>query len=178
VQLPHWSNAEQPSETWPQSFDRSTQLFGVQVPAPQTLGSAAPQDSPGTAQLPHESVPPQPSVIDPQFLPLLAQVVGTQTGLLGMQKPSWHESVPLHALHEPPRAPHALGSAPDWQVPAASQQPWQLAGPHTGAEGPHAAAVKMAAARRRERSRELGMACCLTPSAGPLCKALRMRSRR
>jgi hypothetical protein len=48
---------------------------------PHTLGKLPPQTWP-PLQIPHSSVPPQPSPIGPQYLPLgaMLQVIGTQPG--------------------------------------------------------------------------------------------------
>src|SRR4051812_28634537 len=49
---------------------------GVAVGAPHTLATPAPPQVWGAAQLPHWRVPPHPSGVLPQVLPVAAQVVG------------------------------------------------------------------------------------------------------
>lgn len=48
------------------------------VPPPHTFGVPAPPQVCGAVQLPQLRVPPQPSEMDPQFLPWAAHVVGVQ----------------------------------------------------------------------------------------------------
>ncbi|HZJ56302.1 MAG TPA: hypothetical protein VFD38_19325 [Myxococcaceae bacterium] len=48
----------------------------MELPVPQTLGVPPPPHVAEPLQLPHWSVPPHPSLIEPQFFPWAAQVVG------------------------------------------------------------------------------------------------------
>ena len=50
------------------------------LPLPQTLGAPPPPQVSEPLQLPHWSMPPQPSLIAPQFFPWAAQVVGVHAG--------------------------------------------------------------------------------------------------
>jgi hypothetical protein len=75
---PQFNVEEHPSLTTPQVAPSSEQLFGVQVPGPQTFGAPPPPQFSPFAQLPHETVPPQPSSIDPQAAEAEAQVRGVQ----------------------------------------------------------------------------------------------------
>jgi hypothetical protein len=77
----------------------------IALPAPQTFGVPPPPQLFDPLQVPHWSVPPQPSLIAPQFLLWAAQVVG------------------VHAL-----APQTLGVPPPPQVSPESQLPhWSTA---------------------------------------------------
>jgi hypothetical protein len=52
------------------------------VPPPQTLATPPPPQVWGEVQVPQVSVPPQPSVIVPQFFPCARHVVGLQVAVL------------------------------------------------------------------------------------------------
>lgn len=94
----HWSVPPHPSSMllphWP-----AWQVAGVQ---PQTLSVPPPPQVAWPVQRPHSSMPPQPSAIRPQFLPALAQVVGTQTQVFPPQR--W---LLVHVWHIAPFVPHA-----------------------------------------------------------------------
>jgi hypothetical protein len=71
-------------------------VVGVQ---PQTLAAPAPAHVSGAVQEPHESMPPQPSGIDPQFFPWAAQVVGVQPQTFAVPAPP-HVAGAVHEPHE------------------------------------------------------------------------------
>jgi hypothetical protein len=50
--------------------------WSIVLPVPQTFMVPPPPQVSDPLQLPHWSVPPQPSLMLPQFLPWAAQVVG------------------------------------------------------------------------------------------------------
>lgn len=69
----------------------------------------------------------------PSQLPGPQKAVGWQVRAPG--RPSWVQvSSNWQAVQAWPRRPQALSLKPDWQLPAASQQPPQLAGPHFGVD--------------------------------------------
>jgi hypothetical protein len=76
-QLPHETACPHPSLTEPHVFPSSAQVFGVQVPTPQTLAVCAPHVAP-PEQFPQSSNTPQPSISWPQFLPAAWHEVGVQ----------------------------------------------------------------------------------------------------
>ena len=59
----------------PQFFPCAAHVVGVQ---PHTFGVPPPPHVCGDVHVPQLSVPPQPLLTDPQFLPISAQLFGTQ----------------------------------------------------------------------------------------------------
>jgi hypothetical protein len=69
---------------------------------PQTLGVPPPPHVSLPVQVPHDSVPPQPSPMLPQFLPWALHVVGTHAGTpqtLGVPPPP-HDSGLVQLPHD------------------------------------------------------------------------------
>ena len=70
----------QPSPMKTQLAPSVEQLFGLQLPAPQTLGVPPPPQVVPPVQVPQFTVPPQPSAIAPHWAPTLEQERGEQLG--------------------------------------------------------------------------------------------------
>lgn len=83
------------------------------VPPPKVVPTPAPPKP-----------PPPPKPLEPAPVPLPA-----------LQAPKEHVWLSEQALQVSPRAPHAMGAEPVWQVPEASQHPRQLLGLHGGRVG-------------------------------------------
>jgi hypothetical protein len=107
----------QPSATGPHSLPVCAQVFGWQAapparPPPQTLGCPPPPQICGAEQplpSPQDTIPPQPSAIDPQFIPEGHCVIGLQNALDGE-----------HLLGPPP--PQTAG-ATHWPQSSVPPQP-------------------------------------------------------
>jgi hypothetical protein len=91
----------------PHSAVSPAQVFGLQLPTPQTFGVPPPPQVP-LEHVPQLTVPPQPSLMGPQLAPTLAQVRGEQAG------------VP-HTLAVPP--PPQVSGAPHWPQSSRPPQP-------------------------------------------------------
>jgi hypothetical protein len=114
VQVPQLSMLPHPSEIAPQVAFSDEQVFGEQVPTPQTSDVPPPPHVSGDPQVPHMSAPPHLSGLFPQLTWRPAQVAGTHP----VGPPSWCAVIPSRSLlaSSPPSCP-AVAFADEEQAP-------------------------------------------------------------
>jgi hypothetical protein len=75
------------SDTYPQLAPSCAHVLDMQVPVPHLLGPPPPPQFSPDLQVPHDTIPPQPSGADPHVAPSCAQVLGLHPHWLAVPLP-------------------------------------------------------------------------------------------